>query len=92
MKRATLCTDESLRRRFFQLLALVAPGRGIDSAKGEQPQPRVILTMRADFWGECASYPPLRDQMLAQQMLIGPMSSSELRTAMEQRAHRGLAF
>ncbi len=90
----TLCTDESLRRRFFQqLLALVAPGGGTDSAKGAQPPPRVILTMRADFWGECASYPPLRDRMLAHQLLIGPMTSSELRAAMEQQARTvGLRF
>ena len=40
---------------------------------------RVILTMRADFWGECARYSALKDRMLACQELVAPMTVSELR-------------
>ena len=49
---------------------------------------RVVLTMRADFWGECAPYPALREVMQAHQELIAPMSEAELRSAMEQQARR----
>ena len=53
----------------------------------------IVLTMRADFWGDCAPYAALRDEMLAHQMLIAPMTSAELRSAMEQQAASvGLRF
>ena len=53
----------------------------------------VVLTMRADFWGECASYPALKETMLAHQELIPPMDEGELRSAMEQQAGAvGLRF
>ncbi len=53
----------------------------------------VIITMRADFWGECAPYANLREAMQAHQELIGPMSLAELRGAMEQQAGKvGLRF
>jgi WD40 repeat protein len=53
----------------------------------------VVLTMRADFWGDCAPYAALRDAMLAHQVLIAPMTSAELRSAMEQQsASVGLRF
>jgi energy-coupling factor transporter ATP-binding protein EcfA2 len=53
----------------------------------------VVITMRADFWGECAAYPELRKMMQAHQELIGPMSTAELRSAMEQQATAvGLRF
>jgi len=89
----TLCNDEAQRRAFFQqILALVAPSDGLTA--GQPPSPlTVVLTMRADFWGDCASYPRLRDWMLAQQLLIGPMTTGELRAAMEQQAGAvGLRF
>ncbi len=53
----------------------------------------VVLTMRADFWGDCAPYRALKDAMLAHQALIAPMTASELRSAMEQQAAKvGLRF
>jgi CHAT domain-containing protein len=53
----------------------------------------VIFTMRADFWGDCFPYPALRDAMLAHQVPIIPMTSAELRSAMEQQAAAvGLRF
>lgn len=82
----TLCSDGARRQAFFQqIFALVAPS---DRATLGQPSAplTVMLTMRADFWGDCASYPQLRDWLLAQQLLIGPMTASELRSAMEQQA------
>ncbi|HSH02435.1 MAG TPA: WD40 repeat domain-containing protein, partial [Anaerolineae bacterium] len=56
-------------------------------------QVRVVVTMRADFWGECSQYGALRDKMLAQQVLISPMTEGELRQAMlAQASLAGLRF
>jgi len=54
---------------------------------------RVVITMRADFWGECASHPLLKKVMMAHQELIPAMGATELRRAMEmQAAAVGLRF
>jgi hypothetical protein len=70
----TLCRDEGKRVAFFDRLLALAK---------ERP---VVLTMRADFWGDCASYPALRSEMEAHQRLIAPMNAAELRAAIEQQA------
>jgi hypothetical protein len=77
----TLCTVAAERRAFFdRLLALTEAMR-------------VVVTMRADFWGDCAPYPSLSRAMLAHQRLIAPMGTAELRRAMEsQAAAVGLRF
>jgi WD40 repeat protein len=77
----TLCLHEKWRQNFIhQLLKLAA-------------KQRVIITMRADFWGECAPYPELRDLMEQQQKLIAPMTQEELHSAIEiQVAKVGLRF
>ncbi|MDZ8189931.1 MAG: CHAT domain-containing protein [Nostoc sp. ChiSLP02] len=77
----TLCADEAERVTFIEkLLSLI-------------PHQKVIVTMRADFWGECASYRNLKDLMEVRQKLIGPMDAAELRKAMEmQAAQVGLRF
>ena len=46
----------------------------------------VVLTMRADFWGECAPHRRLSELMQVHQELIGPMNAEELRGAIEQQA------
>jgi formylglycine-generating enzyme required for sulfatase activity/energy-coupling factor transporter ATP-binding protein EcfA2 len=77
----TLCNDEAQRLAFIeQVLSL-------------SQQQKVVITMRADFWGECAPYHELKDLMEARQKLIAPMNVSELRKAMEmQAAQVGLRF
>ncbi|MBX0327477.1 WD40 repeat domain-containing protein [Oscillochloris sp. ZM17-4] len=53
----------------------------------------VIITLRADFLGEVAPYPALRDMVTARQELIAPMTPEELRRAMERQAAAvGLRF
>jgi hypothetical protein len=42
--------------------------------------------MRADFYGQCASYPGLRAAIADHQSLIGPLSEEELREAIESPA------
>jgi energy-coupling factor transporter ATP-binding protein EcfA2 len=77
----TLCTDEAEKVTFIEkLLSLI-------------PHQKVVITMRADFWGECAPYQNLKDLMEARQKLISPMDAGELRKAMEmQAAQVGLRF
>ena len=58
----TLCTDPTARQAFLDRLL------GLSATR------RVVVTMRADFWGDCASYPALRERMLAHQELIPPMA------------------
>ncbi|BAY14861.1 WD-40 repeat-containing protein [Anabaenopsis circularis NIES-21] len=77
----TLCSDETQRLEFIQQLLNLTK---------QQP---VIVTMRADFWGECANYRQLKELMESHQKLIGTMDSAELRKAMElQAAQVGLRF
>lgn len=77
----TLTRGDTARRAFIErLLAL-------------SQQHYVILTMRADFWGDCAPYPALKAAMQAHQELIPPMDLAELRSAVEQQAAAvGLRF
>ena len=62
----TLCRDEPQRRAFIQRVLALAGTK------------RVVLTMRADFWGACAPYAELKAEMLAHQELIPPMDGQEL--------------
>ena len=47
----------------------------------------VLLTMRADFLGKCASYPALAATLSDGQELVGPMKEDELRLAIERPAY-----
>ncbi|MFV9504800.1 MAG: CHAT domain-containing protein [Oscillochloridaceae bacterium umkhey_bin13] len=70
----TLGADDAERQAFFAaLLDLPAAYK-------------LVLTMRADFWGEVAPYPQLRTLMQTHQELVAPMSPDELRRAMELQA------
>jgi hypothetical protein len=77
----TLCTNQAERSTFLaRLLEL-------------REHLRVVITMRADFWGECASYRDLKELMQRCQELIPPMDTAELRRAMETQAAKvGLRF
>ena len=60
-----------------------------DEARGR----RLVLTMRADFVGDAASCPGLRELLEDHEKLVPPMSATELRAAMEQQAEAvGLRF
>ncbi len=80
----TLCADPVARKHFLDRLL---------AAWNKQPDLHVILTMRADFWGDCAPYLELKELMQAHQELLAPMTAAELRTAMEEQASSvGLRF
>jgi WD40 repeat protein/tRNA A-37 threonylcarbamoyl transferase component Bud32 len=49
---------------------------------------RVVVCIRADFYGACAAYPWLASAINANQVLVGPMTRSGLREAIEGPARR----
>jgi WD40 repeat protein/basic membrane lipoprotein Med (substrate-binding protein (PBP1-ABC) superfamily)/DNA-binding SARP family transcriptional activator len=78
----TLCPEAAQREVFIDnLLTAVDP-----DASGPTI---VVITLRADFYAHCAQYPELRQQLAAHQEYIGPMSSGELRRAIEEPARQG---
>jgi WD40 repeat protein len=48
----------------------------------------VVLTIRADFYGDCAEYPELAQLLAANHVLVGTMSVDELRRSIELPARR----
>lgn len=49
------------------------------------PRVTVCITMRADFFGECAEHPRLKELMMGSQELVGSLTPHELRRAIEQQ-------
>lgn len=49
----------------------------------------VVITLRADFYAQCAEYPNLREALARHQVYIGAMSDDELQRAIEEPARRG---
>jgi len=77
----TICRDDGKRGEFIRRIISLSPVR------------RVVLTLRADFWGECASYPALKDEMQSHQELVAPLDPAGMRRAIEQQAAAvGLRF
>jgi class 3 adenylate cyclase len=94
----TLCRDEFEREAFIDnLLTAIPPlalsGVPAETKRGEEPGVRgnvtLIITLRADFYAHLAQYPDLRDAVAENQEYIGPMTTEELRRAMEEPARRG---
>ncbi|KPI12004.1 WD-40 repeat-containing protein [Actinobacteria bacterium OK074] len=78
----TLCSDESARRTFIQLLhAACTPA--ID---GEPPAVLVVLGIRADFYEQCLGYPERADALQHRHMVLGPLTTAELREAVTSPA------
>ncbi|MEW5827965.1 MAG: CHAT domain-containing protein, partial [Chloroflexota bacterium] len=77
----TLASGDSARQAFISRILDLARTR------------KVVLTLRADFWGEVARYAALKDEMQAHQELVPPMTPDELRQAIERQAEKvGLRF
>ncbi|WP_226025000.1 hypothetical protein [Streptomyces hyderabadensis] len=73
----TLCADEADRRVFIRLLqAACTPGTG-----GDPPPVLVTLGVRADFYDRCLRYPELADALQHRHMVLGPLTTTELREA-----------
>ncbi len=73
----TLCADESDRRTFIRLLqAACTP-----AAPGEPAPALVTLGIRADFYEQCLRHPELADALQHRHMVLGPLTTAELREA-----------
>jgi WD40 repeat protein len=76
-----LCRSEEERAAFIGNLL---------TAASEPDGPVILLiTLRADFYAHCASYPQLREALARQQEYIGAMNVEEMRRAIEEPAQRG---
>ncbi|MFJ3344992.1 AAA family ATPase [Streptomyces diastaticus] len=73
----TLCHDCAERTTFLRAVtALTKPGN-------EGPGALVVLTLRADFYGQAAAHPELLTALRHAQLLVEPMTNDELRSAIE---------
>ncbi|GAA3680005.1 hypothetical protein GCM10022224_050260 [Nonomuraea antimicrobica] len=72
----TLC-DAAQRRTFIGLLT---------EALRPQSRMRVVLAIRADFYGRCAGHRDLAHALSRSTVLVGPMSQAELREAIVKPA------
>ncbi|MDP9331257.1 MAG: AAA family ATPase [Actinomycetota bacterium] len=76
----TACNDEAERSAFISAITEAASDRRGNEA--------VVLAVRADFYGRCASDPSLASLMAANHILVGPMTADEYRRAIDQPAIR----
>ncbi|RSM52829.1 hypothetical protein DMH03_39125 [Amycolatopsis sp. WAC 01376] len=75
----TLCRDQVERERFVDaLLALARDEHGT----------RVVLGVRADFYGHLCRHAGLVEALTDAQVMVGPMTADELRTAIVEPAVR----
>jgi WD40 repeat protein/transcriptional regulator with XRE-family HTH domain len=77
----TLCHSEGERSAFIDNLIMVS--------SDDDSHAIIVITLRADFYAHCASYPQLRQALARQQEYIGVMSDEEMRRAIEEPARRG---
>ena len=76
----TACRDEDERTEFLEALVALAEDR--------DRRVQVVVAMRADFYGRCATYDRLARLVGANQVLVGPMRRDELRRAIVEPARR----
>jgi WD40 repeat protein/DNA-binding SARP family transcriptional activator len=76
----TACHDEAERAAFAGAL--------IAAVRDPRRRALVLIAMRADFYGRCASYPELWRMLGAAHVTIGPMRRDELRRAILLPAQR----
>ncbi|GAB2801884.1 nSTAND1 domain-containing NTPase [Streptomyces daliensis] len=73
----TLCRDQAERARFLRMLL---------AAREPASRLRVVIAVRADFYGRCAEHRALADALSEAGLLVGPMSGRELREAVVRPA------
>jgi WD40 repeat protein len=74
----TLCRDPAERAAFIDALTT--------AANAETSRTKVVLGVRADFLGHCGQHPGLADALRSSHLLVGPMTSDELREAIVEPA------
>ncbi|MFK4070785.1 hypothetical protein [Streptomyces sp. NPDC029674] len=76
----TLCADARERTRFITAL--------LTAARAPNSRTRVVIGVRADFYARCARHPDLVEALRDAQLLVGPMTTDELRRAISRPAAR----
>ena len=76
----TLAVGEEERQAFIDAL--------VEAAWDPERRTIVLIALRADFFGHLAPYVELADLVGAHQVLLGPLTSAELRRAIEGPAER----
>lgn len=83
------CHDERERLAFIRALCAAA---GCDAAgggsAGSRPAALVVLGLRADFYPHALGYPALVAALQSSQVVVGPMTADELRSAITEPAHK----
>ncbi|MFB7265836.1 hypothetical protein ACFCXH_27395 [Streptomyces nojiriensis] len=74
----TLCGDQGRRGAFIAMLTA--------AATTATSRTRVVLGVRADFYGHCVQDPRLVEAIRDAQLAVGPMNSQELREAVTRPA------
>lgn len=76
----TVCRDAEERAWFVSAL--------VQAARAETSRVRVVLGVRADFYGHCGQHPELVEVLQDSQVLLGAMTAEELRQAITRPAGR----
>lgn len=76
----TLCADRRERDRFITSL--------LTAAGAPNSRTRVVIGVRADFYARCSEHPELIEGLRDAQLLVGPMTTDELRLAITGPAVR----
>jgi len=76
----TLCLDRDTRTFLLAVAALTDPDLG------SGPLAAVAFGLGSAFFGQCADYPELKDAAEHEPVLVGPMTSAELREAIVEPA------
>ena len=80
----TACSDERERAAFIAALSAA-----LTAAAGDQrPAALVVLGLRADFYPHALRYPELVSALQHRQVLVGPMTEPELRSAITEPARK----
>ncbi|MEU6404881.1 hypothetical protein [Streptomyces sp. NPDC046985] len=74
----TLCGDAEERTAFIAAL--------LTAAGAANSRTRVVLGVRADFYAACSQFPDLVEAVQDSQLLVGPMTTEELRRAVTRPA------
>ncbi|MFI9389021.1 hypothetical protein [Kutzneria sp. NPDC052558] len=74
----TLCQDPAEREQFLAAL--------LHAARARTSQVRVVLGVRTDFYTHCAAHPELVAALQDAQVLVGPMTAEQLRSAISRPA------
>ncbi|HEY4854167.1 MAG TPA: AAA family ATPase [Streptosporangiaceae bacterium] len=80
-----LCADKAEREVFVSALCTAARA-GAGEGRVDAPMALVVLGMRADFYGHCAAFPELVGALQASQVIVGPLTVSELRAVIIEPA------